>query len=59
MDDVAPEQVVYRKVRSTKEHVFAPKILCEKAVTSLDFMILLQLLDMSKAFHSIKKKSSD
>ena len=55
--EIPPSQAAYRKGRSTTEHVFATKILCEKAITSVDFKIFLQLLDMSKAFDSIKRKA--
>ena len=46
-------QAAYRKGRSTTEHVFAMKILCEKAMTSCDYsthrehlhILLLDILD--------------
>ena len=46
-------QAAYRSGRSTTEHVFACKILAEKAATSKDFGIHFLLIDMSKAFDSI------
>ena len=55
--EIPPSQAAYRKGRSTTEHVFATKILCEKAVTSLDFKIFLKLIDMSKAFDTIKRRA--
>ena len=48
-------QAAYRRGRSTTEHVFACKILAEKAATSINYEIHLLLLDMSKAFDSIKR----
>ena len=46
-------QATYCKGRSTAEHVFAYKILAEKAATSTNFENHYLLLDMSKAFDSI------
>ena len=49
-------QAAYRKGRSTTEHVFAMKILCEKAVTSCDYSAHVLLLDMTKAFDTINRE---
>ena len=49
-------QAAYRKVRSTTEHVFAMKILCEKAMTSCDYSTHILLLDMTEAFDTINRK---
>ena len=49
-------QAAYRKGRSTTEHVFAIKILCEKAMTSCDYSTHILLLDMTKAFHTINRE---
>ena len=51
--EIPISQAAYRKGRSTTEHVFACKILAEKAATSTDFEIHFLLLDMSKAFDTI------
>ena len=45
----------YRKGRTT-EHVFAMKILCEKAITSCDYSTHILLLDMTKAFDTINRE---
>ena len=52
---IPPSQAAYRSGRSTTEHVFAVKVLCEKAMSSRDFTIYLRLLDMSKAFDSVNR----
>ena len=49
-------QAAYRKGRSTTEHVFAMKILCEKAITSCDYSTHILLLDMTKAFDTINRE---
>ena len=49
-------QAAYRKGRSTTEHVFAMKILCEKAITSCDYSTHILLLDMTKAFDTISRE---
>ena len=49
-------QAACRKGRSTTEHVFAMKILCEKAITSCDYSTHILLLDMTKAFDSINRE---
>ena len=49
-------QAAYRKGRSTTEHVFAMKILCEKAITSCDYSTHILLLDMTKAFDIINRE---
>ena len=46
-------QAAYRKGGSTTEHVFAMKILCEKAMASCDYSTHILLLDMTKAFDTI------
>ena len=53
---IPPSQAAYRSGRSTTEHVFAAKVLCEKAITSADFTIYLLLLDMSKAFDTVNRQ---
>ena len=49
-------QAAYRKGRSTTEHVFAMKILCEKAITSCDYSTHILLLDITKAFDAINRE---
>ena len=49
-------QAAYRKERSTTEHVFAMKILCEKAMTSRDYSTHILLLDMTNAFDTIDRE---
>jgi hypothetical protein len=50
-------QAAYREGRSTTEHAFATKILAEKAVTSQNYEIYILLMDMSKAFDTIDRKT--
>ena len=52
---IPPSQAAYRQGRSTTEHVFAVKVLCEKAISSTCFPIYLRLLDMFKAFDSVNR----
>ena len=48
IDSIIPlSQAAYRKGRSTTEHVFAMKILCQKAITSCDYSTHILLLDMT------------
>ena len=53
--EIPPSQAAYRSGRSTTEHVFAVKVLCEKAISAKNFAIYLRLLDMSKAFDSVNR----
>jgi hypothetical protein len=48
-------QAAYQAGRSTTEQVFSFKILAEKAITSNDYTIILLLLDMSKAFDTVRR----
>ena len=48
-------QAAYRSGRGTTEHVFTIKTLAEKAITCSDYEINILLLDMSKAFDTIKR----
>ena len=52
---IPPNQAAYQPGRSTTEQVFAIKILCEKAIISNDYKLHLLLLDMSKAFDTVKR----
>ena len=57
IDSMIPlSQAAFRKVRSATEHVFAMKILCEKAMTSCDYSTYILLLDMTKAFDTINRE---
>ena len=49
-------QAAYIKGRSTTEHVFAMKILCDKAIISCDCSVHILLLDMTKAFDTTNKE---
>ena len=55
--EIPISQAAYREGRSTTEHAFATKILAEKATTSQDYEIYLLLMDMSKAFDTINRKT--
>jgi len=48
-------QAAYRSGRSTTEHVFSMKIMAEKAITSQSYEVIILLLDMSKAFDTVKR----
>ena len=50
-------QAAYSHGRSGSELVFSFKILAEKAITSQNYEINLLLLDMSKAFDTIKRET--
>ena len=50
-------QAAYRAGRSTTEKVFTFKVLAEKAITSKDYETHLLMLDMSKAFDTVQRKS--
>ncbi len=50
-------QAAYREGRSTTEHVFTFKILAEKAITSSNYKIHLLMLDMSKAFDTMRRET--
>ena len=49
-------QAAYKKERSTTEHVFAAKMVIERTINARNETLHLVLLDMSKAFDSIKRK---
>ena len=48
-------QASYRCGRSTSEHVFALRMLIEKAINCQDYNICVTLFDMSKAFDTISR----
>ena len=50
-------QAAYREGRSTTEQVYTFKTLAEKAITSNNYEIHILMLDMSKAFDTIKRKT--
>ncbi len=50
-------QAAYQAGRSTTEHVFAVKILAEMATTTADHTFHLLMLDMSKAFDTVNRKT--
>ena len=54
-NEIPNTQAAYRKGRSTTEHVFATKLLAERASTSTSYVIHLLILDMSKAFDSVNR----
>ena len=57
IDSTIPlSQAAYIKGRSTTEHVFAMKILREKAMTSCDYSTHILLLDMTKALDTINRE---
>ena len=56
-DSIPMTQAAYRQGRNTTEHTFATKLLAEWASTSSDKSIHLLMLDMSKAFDTIDRKT--
>ena len=50
------QQAAYRTGRSTTEHVFATKLVIQRTIASKHEKVHLLLLDMSKAFDTIKRK---
>ena len=48
-------QAAYQSGRSTTEHVFAYKLLPEKAITSSFYITNIILMDMSKAFDNVHR----
>ena len=56
MKHIPPSQAAYQPGRSTTEHVFAYKLLAEKAITSCNYTSNIILMDMSKAFDKVNRK---
>ena len=54
-DRIPPSQAAYHKGKSTTEHVFATKVLAEKAITSKNHPIFIIMLDMSKTFDTVNR----
>ena len=57
LQHVPHSQSAYQKDRSTTEQIFAFKILAEKAMTSEDYHAHILLMDMSKAFDTVNRKT--
>ena len=53
--EIPPSQAAYRAGRSTTEHVFAAKVLVEKAITSANYPVYLLMLEMLKAFGNVNQ----
>ena len=53
--EIPPSQAAYRQGRSTTEHVFATRLLGEKAITSQCYTMRLLMLDMSKVFDTLDR----
>ena len=52
---ISKDQAAYQEGRSTTEQVFTLKLLIEKAIISEKYDIFFMLLDMSKAFDTVKR----
>ena len=50
-------QAAYQRGRGTTEQVLALKLLIDKALTSTDYDLYILLLDMSKAFDTVNRKT--
>ena len=55
LNHIPASQAAYQRNRSTTEHVFAFKLLTEKAIISEDYSIFILLMDMSKAFDTVNR----
>ena len=53
--NIPVEQAAYRAGRGTTEHTFAYKILAEEAITSKNYHLYIALMDMSKAFDTVRR----
>ena len=54
---IPKSQGAYQRGRGTTEQVLALKILIDKAITSTDYDLYILLLDMSKAFDTVNRKT--
>ena len=54
---IPKSQAAYQRGRGTTEQVLALKILIEKAIISTDYDLHILLLDMSKAFDTVNRKT--
>ena len=54
---IPKSQAAYQEGRGTAEQVLALKLLIEKAITSCEYNIFILLLDMSKAFDTVNRKT--
>ena len=55
--EIPIEQAAYRAGRGTTEHAFAYKLLTEKAITSKNYTTNITLMDMSKAFDTVRRET--
>ena len=53
--EIPTNQAAYKSGRSTTEHVFAVKMVVERVIASKNEEIHLLLLDMSKAFDTMRR----
>ena len=56
-NNIPKTQAAFRAARSTTENVFTFKVLAEKAIPSKGYETHLLMLDMSKAFDTVQRKS--
>ena len=57
MQHIPDSQAAYQPGRSTTEHVFAYKLLAEKAITSNEYTSNIILMDTSKAFDKVDRET--
>jgi len=57
LNQIPATQAAYQTGRSTTEHVFAVKLLTEMAITHSNYTINLLMIDMSKAFDTVDRKT--
>ena len=56
-NEIEIEQAAYRPGRGTTEHTFAYKLLMEKALTTQNYSTSITLMDMSKAFDTVRRNT--
>ena len=57
MKEIPPSQAAYQAGRSTTEQVFVFRSMAEKAITSNDYTVHVLMMDMSKAFDTVKRNT--
>ena len=57
LKEIPPSQAAYKAGRSTTEQVFVFRSMAEKAITSNNHTIDILMMDMSKAFDTVKRNT--
>ena len=56
-DHIPKDQASYQKGRNTTEQVMWMKLLIEKAITSENYNLIIMMIDISKAFDTVNRKT--